>query len=257
MNCPICRAQRVELYHAWPDFRVMTCRECGFRFTDLETWQYPYLDKDYYDIGEISEPNPYRPFLFRRASQILRHCRSGRALDVGCGMGEMPLLLSEHGFSATGLDESRKTIDFLRSRFPKVGWESGAVLDLIPTLGRFDVVTMYHVLEHIPHPVEVMKGMKDILRPGGYIVIEVPNMGGLNARLMGRGWHYYLRHHVNYFKGSHLKMLADAIGCKTLEIAGYYDFTYPIGARWKIAVKNVLRAAGFQDVVSIVMQCAD
>jgi hypothetical protein len=52
-------------------------------------------------------------------------------------------------------------------------------------------------------------------------------------------------------------MLADAIGCKTLEIAGYYDFTYPIGARWKIAVKNVLRAAGFQDVVSIVMQCAD
>jgi hypothetical protein len=62
---------------------------------------------------------------------------------------------------------------------------------------------------------------------------------------------------VNYFKGSHLKMLADAIGCKTLEIAGYYDFTYPIGARWKIAVKNVLRAAGFQDVVSIVMQCAD
>jgi 2-polyprenyl-3-methyl-5-hydroxy-6-metoxy-1,4-benzoquinol methylase len=172
-------------------------------------------------------------------------------------MGEIPLLLSQRGFSACGLDESATAIGYLKNRYPQVDWTCGEVLERIPTLGRFDVITMYHVLEHIPHPVEVMRTLREILQPGGCLVVEVPNMAGLRARLMGRRWNYFLEHHVNYFRDTHLRMLAKTIGCTTLEVAGYYDFTFPIGSGWKVAAKRVLRAVGFQDVVSIVMQRTD
>jgi 2-polyprenyl-3-methyl-5-hydroxy-6-metoxy-1,4-benzoquinol methylase len=233
----------------------MTCSECGFRFTDLNTWKYPYATKDYYGAANLKSPDYHQPFLDRRLSRIIKYCRIGRSLDVGCGFGEMPLLMHEHGFSAAGLDESSTSISFLQTHYPQIGWFCGEVAALVPTLGQFDVVTLYHVLEHIPHPVELMCILRKIVRPGGYIILEVPNTGGLGARLGGHNWHFYLEHHVNYFYAEHLRMLAKRIGCTTLEVAGAYDFTYPIGAKWKVASKSLLSAVGFQDVLSTVMQC--
>jgi len=163
--------------------------------------------------------------------------------------------LHARGFSAAGLDESLVTIDYLQAHYPQVEWYRGEISALIPKLGQFDVVTLYHVLEHIPNPVDILRVLRSIVRPGGYLVIEVPNAGGLKARINRHHWHYYLEHHVNYFQGKHLRMLAKRIGFTTLEVAGFYDFTYPTGAKWKVAMKSILGSVGFRDVVSIVMQC--
>jgi len=232
----------------------MASRKCDFRFTDLNTWKYPYATKDYYGAANLQPPNYHQPFLDRRMSQITKYCRTGRTLDIGCGFGEMPLLMREHGFSAAGLDESPASINYLQTHYPQIEWFRGEFSALVATLGQFDVVTLYHVLEHIPHPIAFMKLLRNIVRPGGYIILEVPNTGGLSARLHGRHWHFYLEHHVNYFQDKHLRILAKAIGCTTREVAGFYDFTYPIGAKWKVVLKSVLSAVGFRDVVSIVMQ---
>jgi len=52
----------------------------------------------------------------------------------------------------------------------------------------YDVVSAFHVLEHVPNPVVLMRRMLGWLAPGGLLIIEVPNAGGLGARLFGRAW---------------------------------------------------------------------
>ncbi len=125
---------------------------------------------------------------------------------------------------------------------------------MLPKLGDFDVVSLYHVLEHLPNPLEAMRIIIKSVRPGGIVVIEVPNVRGLTARLKGSHWHYYLNHHVNYFGPSDLVRMSAVINCQVLEVRGDYDFTYPIGLKWKVAIKSVLRSIGFRDVVTLVMR---
>jgi SAM-dependent methyltransferase len=64
----------------------------------------------------------------------------------------------------------------------------GDVLSASFAPDRFDVVTAFHVLEHVPDPVRVMRRMLEWLAPGGLLIVEVPNAGGLGARLFGPAW---------------------------------------------------------------------
>src|SRR5439155_77066 len=66
--------------------------------------------------------------------------------------------------------------------------------------GRFDVVTAFHVLEHVPDPVAVARRMLDWLTPSGLLIVEVPNAGGLGATLFGRAWSgLELPRHLSHF----------------------------------------------------------
>jgi SAM-dependent methyltransferase len=66
--------------------------------------------------------------------------------------------------------------------------------------GSFDVVTAFHVLEHVPDPVAVARRMLDWLAPGGLLIVEVPNAGGLGAALFGRAWSgLELPRHLSHF----------------------------------------------------------
>jgi hypothetical protein len=85
-------------------------------------------------------------------------------------------------------------------------------------------------------------------------VIEVPNAGGLHARLLGRRWHYYNVDHVGYYRLEHLKKLAGDLGLALLDARGYNHFSYPQGNAFKDAVKGALAGVGFEDVVSVFLQ---
>lgn len=252
MPCPLCRSVDTRAFYHYPDFNVLQCRACLFRFIDQRSWIYPYRDEDYYSAAPLTESHSTPPHIQRRIDQVLRHSSGGRCLDIGCGLGEVTLSLANYGFSAEGLDESNNAISALSSKHPEAKWHCGRVQDVLPMLGLFDVVTLYHVLEHFPDPLENMESIMNALRPGGLLVIEVPNIRGLMARIMGRRWHYYLGHHVNYFDPKNLAKLISMIGCETIEARGDYDIAYPGGAPWKLLVKRGLMAVGFNDVISIV-----
>ena len=253
MKCPLCQSFKLHPFHRWPRYEVLECCDCCFRFIDTQSKQYPKDAQYCYDELEIGKIQPNLPHIRRRIHDILSYAKPppGTALDVGCGKGEVSLALASHGFQCAGIDMKKKVIDHLKEHHPEVSWRC-AMTDELQEEGQiFDIITMYHVLEHISNPVECLTKITKLLRPGGLTVIEVPNMGGLEARLKGPKWHYYKVDHVNYFRPPDLRRVGDLSGLEFLGMKGYQHFSHPQDVWWKDFIKGGMARLGFQDVISM------
>ena len=117
-----------------------------------------------------------------RIRSILRLCRGpGSILDVGCGRGDLIQLFQERGWNALGTQVSRTAAEAARRlRGVEVVIGELPALSLAPQ--SFDVVTFLHVLEHLDRPGDYLSEARSLLRPGGLLVIEVPNCAGPGPR---------------------------------------------------------------------------
>jgi SAM-dependent methyltransferase len=132
-------------------------------------------------------------------------------LDVGCGSGTLLGLLKHRGFRALGVDFSAEAARLADA-------ENGVrvVVGSLEQAGfpdhSFDIVTLFHILEHIANPRQVLAEVSRILKPGGVIVVQVPNIDSWQFKAFRARW-YGLdipRHVIDYSKGSMLKLLNDS-----------------------------------------------
>lgn len=139
----------------------------------------------------------------------------GRLLDFGCGSGEFLRLMSSRGWSVTGLDSSSRAVDRIRQELglnALVG--SLPHLDLEPE--SFDVITMWHALEHVHEPVALLREARKLLAPGGKLVIAVPNIDSWPFRWFGRHWYGLdLPRHLTHFTAASLLQMLQRSGFAT------------------------------------------
>ncbi|HEY7203272.1 MAG TPA: class I SAM-dependent methyltransferase [Methylomirabilota bacterium] len=137
---------------------------------------------------------PAGPVTRWRAARLARRIRwdcppwrgRGRYLDVGCGSGGALGVAQALGWQVAGVE-----VDEVAAKKARRFTERVHVGDLLGAPfgpGEFDVVTSFHVLEHVPDPVAAVRRMLGWLDRDGLLVLEVPNAGGLGARLFGRAW---------------------------------------------------------------------
>jgi SAM-dependent methyltransferase len=132
---------------------------------------------------------------------------SGSALDVGCGTGEFVDYLANvvpgTPWQAQGIELADDAVAFARSRGLQVDQTSVERLGDRFT-GQFDLVTMFNVLEHLADPIDALNSCHRILRPGGVLVVQVPNdfsslQLAVRAHLDVEPWWIAIPDHVNYF----------------------------------------------------------
>jgi 2-polyprenyl-3-methyl-5-hydroxy-6-metoxy-1,4-benzoquinol methylase len=121
--------------------------------------------------------------------RFLPHPRStstARLLDVGCGNGSFLALAAKAGWTCFGCDpdtSARRTAGgsgaTIRAGSAEV-WNDAA--------GSFDAITMHHVLEHVPDPVQTLRTLHRLLRPGGFLYLDLPNIGSLGHEIYSRHW---------------------------------------------------------------------
>lgn len=250
-KCPACGAcARTEIGRAGA-CHLWRCA-CGLVFADRATWRDPYSDKDYYDpANQPDEAYPLRITATERdrIASVRRFVQGGRLLDFGGGVGRTALAAHASGYSAIVLEDSHRAVSNGRMHHPEVQWLEGQIIPETIENGSLDVITLFHVLEHLPDPCGTLHELQRKLRPGGLLLIEVPNWGSHIRRWHGLRWQFVLDHHVNYFTASSLTALVGKFGFRRCSVEFRRTFAINEDQWWKEPVKKLLSLLGFGDIL--------
>jgi SAM-dependent methyltransferase len=183
-------------------FSVLRCVDCGLGHTQpLPARLDPYYGPAYHGGRHgVSER-----FCMSRRLRFVRSVGSARRLlDFGCGDGGFLEAASAAGLEAVGVE--------LESRHARAkGLRVVERLDELP--GSFDVLTLWHSLEHVPSPLETMTSALAHLDVGGHVIVAVPNFASLQAAVFGSRWfHLDVPRHLHHFTRRSLETLFARLG---------------------------------------------
>jgi SAM-dependent methyltransferase len=112
---------------------------------------------------------------------------AGRFLDIGCGSGVKLKQMAALGWNCSGFDVNPTAVQQAQQTASEA-YVFVSTLDDLDTSQTFDLVSMSHVLEHLPDPATALRKCYRLLSPSGKLVISIPNIGSLEARWFGRAW---------------------------------------------------------------------
>ncbi len=237
--CPVCGSDRTTERLKAPDrfsgdlalsFAIMKCTPCGMvylnpRPPESESWRY-YQHDEYLPFSSAQGSSTLTEQVYKVVRKVnLRWKRKliehywrgatakgpGRLLDVGCGTGEFLEAIKRGGWQVEGLERDEKASAWARKELG-IPVRTGDVQSLPSNAGPFDVITMWHVLEHLYDPQGAVRRLHGLLAKDGFLLIAVPNIGGIDARVYGSDWIALdTPRHVNQFASSSLtRLLTDA-----------------------------------------------
>lgn len=152
-----------------------------------------------------------------RLQWVRRFVASGRLLEIGCADGAFLALAARAGFHAHGVEPDPTTSARARQHtgihvFP------GTLADAQYPAASFDVVVLFHVLEHLDSPRRALQEIHRVLRPGGVVVLETPNIASVWFRLFGRRWRQFIPDHYYFFSPATLTRLLEENGFRVLAL---------------------------------------
>ncbi|MBI2283788.1 MAG: class I SAM-dependent methyltransferase [Bacteroidetes bacterium] len=115
--------------------------------------------------------------LSKKEKSILTYAPKGNFLDLGFGLGEELALFSQLGFSVFGTEFDQDCIQFIQPILPNATLFQGDLLETGYPDNFFDVIHMYHVIEHLLDPNAYIRELNRILKPGGILIIGTPDIG--------------------------------------------------------------------------------
>jgi SAM-dependent methyltransferase len=223
--CPVCGSAARERLVETTDYRrkdgsrhiFVRCLSCALVYLSPRPApdELPgYYPPEYHDAWLVQSAAPRSPqhlLAQGRVSAIERlHPQPGSILDVGCGVGLFLALLHERGWSGTGTEWSHHAARRARETF-NLTVHTGPLRELRPA--AFDIVTLWHVVEHMHDPRGELREIGRLLAPGGRLVVATPNADSLALRVFGGAWyHLDAPRHLQIFSPASLNDIAARAG---------------------------------------------
>lgn len=202
--CPICSSPTLRPHISCVDFTVSkesfaiaACAGCGLKFTNPrpaegEIGRY-YQSEEYVSHSNTSKGvvnSLYQQVRKRALKNKLKLINSlspkGSLLDIGCGTGHFLSICKADGWKTIGIEPDPKARKFATEGFGLEVREEAA-LSVLPD-HSYEIISMWHVLEHVHRLNERVEELKRLLKPGGRVVIAVPNCSSLDAEIYGEFW---------------------------------------------------------------------
>lgn len=237
INCPICNTASFWLLFKTKDFRyscrggpksfdLVKCEKCGVIYVNPRPTRRDigkFYPKTYYSsaLGRLVNWVVEKIMTLYRiiaCKSVLKYKKSGKILDIGCGTGDFLYEIKKRGFRTIGIDISPEACRQARQK--KLRVFNKELEDCSFPKKSFDVVTLWHVLEHLHDPREVIRKIGKILKDDGLLVIEVPNIKSFSFKLFGKYFfHLDVPRHLFHWSHETLSDLLKLEGFMVVEVS--------------------------------------
>jgi len=234
-NCPVCANSDFSIFLSGKDhflseenFSILKCNHCDFRFTNPrpdETEMHRFYDSpDYiaHDAGKRTLLQiiykTVRVFSLKRKYSIVnKYCNGKVLLDIGCGTGEFLYYCRKMNFITVGIEPNDKARNFAVTDLGLTILDESHLDEFFP--GTFDVITMWHVLEHVHKLSERLQQIQELLKPDGTLVIALPDSDSWDAKNYKEFWAAYdLPRHLYHFTPDSFKNIMRKNGFGLVQI---------------------------------------
>jgi len=211
IKCPICNSLQTENLFSVKDrfkisnqdFSLIKCPDCEINFT------FPILDQEeikkfypkvYSWKKEYKTPGCFTNFFRKLEERYVYHLlmydtkclletikERGEILDIGCGIGSRLEIFREMGFKKfSGIEPSDEAI--YAKQIKKLPVKKESLNECNFQENSFNIITLYHVFEHLQDPISSLKIIKKVLKPKGWLVLQIPNFGSYQAKFFKNKW---------------------------------------------------------------------
>lgn len=220
-TCNLCGGEESIPKYQVDGFNIVQCIDCDLVYlkNPLPVSEEQKLYDNYYQIrfGTEYHQNSNEPGLKtlweindQRVKLIKSLFPKGKLLDIGCGQGFFLYHAQQENFAVAGIDVSSQAIEFCKQTFHIKVYLQNISQDF-KLDEKFDVITMWHILEHLSDPLGFLKKLHRNLSPEGILVIEVPNIHSLKFLLASNENRWiggnHPRHHKFFFSWETLRNL--------------------------------------------------
>ena len=147
--------------------------------------------------------------------------RGAKVLDVGTAGGAFLEAAKRFGYDATGLEPSRYLVDCCKER--GLDAVQGTIDDFKAADGTYDLITLWDVIEHLARPKDALRRIHQLLKPGGVLLINYPDIGTWQAKLAGRRFWWLLSVHLSYFAPPTIREICRRAGFSVFYIRPYWQ----------------------------------
>ena len=235
--CPVCDGKTFsahitcnDFFVSGEEFQIKQCDTCGFKITenieDEENIGRYYQSENYISHSNTSKGlvnsvyHSVRKYMLGRKRNLVEKVtgiRKGHILDVGTGTGFFLNEMKEYGWQVTGTEKSSDARTFAKKEFNLDNLPSENLFTLKEK--SFDVITLWHVLEHIHRLNENMETFFRLLKNDGKLIIAVPNHDSSDAKHYRQFWAAYdVPRHIWHFAPRQMKKLGEKHGFKLLSL---------------------------------------
>ena len=234
-HCNLCRSRDYRQIYKILDYDIVECCNCGFVFLNPAPAEaLPEIYQEGYFTGSFSNQDTFNIsgwdyFSSEHYSEVLLHSREalddiegfispGRILDIGCGPGVFLAEASARGWTPYGFDLSDFAVKYAVEQLGLRNVRKMDVEHIDYDENSFEAISLFHVIEHVLYPRELIEASYKILKQGGILFIETPDISTRRAKGAGRDWRYLkIPEHLNYFSIKTLSKLLKEAGFTPLK----------------------------------------
>ncbi len=203
-SCPVCDSKKIfkkldvkDYFLTQEKFSLWECKDCNLVFTnprpENEDLGRYYESPDYLSHNTTDNGSMGKLYKFLREKNIKRKYNiinklipTGTILDIGCGTGELLSYFQKNNWHCRGIEPNVKARNFAKVQYDLKVEEESFIKNFSPE--SFDIISMWHVLEHVPDVNKRMQEAKYLLKKQGYLIVALPNPISWDATFYKNYW---------------------------------------------------------------------
>lgn len=241
ISCVICNSEKYKIICKNRDyryglskesFRLVKCVECGLICLNPrppEKTLRKFYPKEYYRVSFGSIEEKLSKYLSdQKIFSLTKIKKTGKLFDIGCGTGDFLLQMKNRGYDVYGIDISPQACKIARKKGLKV-YNDDLKKHHFPAKS-FDIITLWHVFEHLYNPSDTLKEIRRILKDDGILIMETPNIDCFSFKIF-KGYHFHLDspRHLHHWTKDTMKKILNKNGFIVYKTE-YPVFNYPLSA---------------------------